>query len=185
MENTKNMLLYIENHGLSLIITVMLILAVWKYIVPYIKEQTEILEEVKKFLKNFNTGAISGKALELMLELQAKGLRWSIENKYVFFIQNNNIKNRYNNIIFEIDNYINVKMLKFDDELKDITDKIAFKVFSKIFQDSVLELKKDLDMILQALKEEQTDYEVAKRTVRQHAEHFQNNLIKKIKELTD
>ena len=43
-------------------------------------------------------------------------------------------------------------------------------------------------MILQALKEEQTeqtDYEVAKRTVRQHAEHFQNNLIKRIKELTD
>ena len=49
MESTKNILLYIENHGLSLIITVMLILAVWKYIVPYIKEQTEILEEVKKF----------------------------------------------------------------------------------------------------------------------------------------
>ena len=79
-------------------------------------------------------------------------------------------------------------MLKFEDELKDITDKIAFKVFSEIFQESVLELKKDLDMILQALKEEQTeqtDYEVAKRTVRQHAEHFQNNLIKRIKELTD
>ena len=146
------------------------------------------METIKTFFENHNKGVISGKALELMLELQAKALRWSIENKYIFFIQNNNIKNRYNNIIFEIDNYLNVKMLKLEDELKDITDKIAFKVFSEIFQDSVLELKKDLDMILQALKEEQTeltDYEVAKRTVRQHAEHFQNNLIKRIKELTD
>ena len=142
MESTKNILLYIENHGLSLIITVMLILAVWKYIVPYIKEQTEILEEVKKFLKNFNTGAISGKALGLMLELQAKSLRWSIENKYVFFIQNNNIKNRYNNIIFEIDNYISTKMLKFEDELKDITDKITFKVFFDMFQSSISDLKR-------------------------------------------
>ena len=188
MESTKNMLLYIENHGLSLIITVMLILAVWKYIVPYIKEQTEILEEVKKFLKNFNTGAISGKALGLMLELQAKSLRWSIENKYVFFIQNNNIKNRYNNIIFEIDNYISTKMLKFEDELKDITDKITFKVFFDMFQSSISDLKKELNTVLKALKEENTepsDYDIAIRTVKQHTEHFQNNLIKKIKELTD
>nr|DAX77365.1 MAG TPA: hypothetical protein [Caudoviricetes sp.] len=188
MESTKNIFLYIENHGLSLVIIVMLGIGLWRYVVPYIKKQTETMETIKTFFENHNKGVISGKALELMLELQAKALRWSIENKYIFFIQNNNIKNRYSNIIFEIDNYINVKMLKFEDELKDITDKIAFKVFSEIFQDSVLELKKELDMILQALKEEQTeqsDYEVAKRTVRQHAEHFQNNLIKRIKELTD
>ena len=180
MESTKNIFLYIENHGLSLVIIVMLGIGLWRYVVPYIKKQTETMETIKTFFENHNKGVISGKALELMLELQAKAL--------IFFIQNNNIKNRYNNIIFEIDNYLNVKMLKFEDELKDITDKIAFKVFSEIFQDSVLELKKDLDMILQALKEEQTeltDYEVAKRTVRQHAEHFQNNLIKRIKELTD
>ena len=191
MESTKNIFLYIENHGLSLVIVVMLGIGLWRYVVPYIKKQTETMETIKTFFENHNKAILIGSSdskVELMLELQAKALRWSIENKYIFFIQNNNIKHRYNNIIFEIDNYLNVKILKFEDELKDITDKIAFKVFSEIFQDSVLELKKDLDMILQALKEEQTeltDYEVAKRTVRQHAEHFQNNLIKRIKELTD
>lgn len=188
MESTKNIFLYIENHGLSLVIIVMLGIGLWRYVVPYIKKQTETMETIKTFFENHNKGVISGKALELMLELQVKGLRWSIENKYLFFIQNNNIKNRYNNIIFEIDNYINTKMLKFEDELKDITDKIAFKVFFEMFQEATMDLKDELNTILQALKEEKTeqaDYEIAKRTVKQHTEHFQNNLIKRIKELTD
>jgi hypothetical protein len=188
MENTKNILLYIENHGLSLVIVVMLGIGLWRYVVPYIKKQTETMETIKTFFENHNKGVISGKALGLMLELQAKSLRWSIENKYVFFIQNNNIKNRYNNIIFEIDNYISTKMLKFEDELKDITDKITFKVFFDMFQSSISDLKKELNTVLKALKEENTepsDYDIAIRTVKQHTEHFQNNLIKKIKELTD
>ena len=44
------------------------------------------------------------------------------------------------------------------------------------------------ERVLKALKEENTepsDYDIAIRTVKQHTEHFQNNLIKKIKELTD
>ena len=89
MESTKNILLYIENHGLSLVIVVMLGIGLWRYVVPYIKKQTETMETIKTFFENHNKGVISGKALELMLELQAKALRWSIENKYIFFIQNN------------------------------------------------------------------------------------------------
>ena len=79
-------------------------------------------------------------------------------------------------------------MLKFEDELKDITDKITFKVFFDMFQSSISNLKKELNTVLKALKEDNTepsDYDIAIRTVKQHMEHFQNNLIKKIKELTD
>ena len=188
MESLKSVLLYIENHGLSIVIVSMFGVGLWRYVVPYIKKQTEAMETIKIFFENHNKGVISGKALELMLELQVKSLRWCIENKYIFFIRNNNIKKRYNTIIFEIENYINTKIIKFEDELKDITDKITYKVFSEMFESSILKLKESLNLVLKVLKEEKTeqsDYEIAIRTVKQHMERFQNNLIKRIKELTD
>lgn len=181
----KELLLYIENHGISIMFMLSIGIAFWKHGIPVLKEQTRALTEMRKFLEKYNADLISGKGLHLLLNLKAQEIRWSLEKKYIEYILKNNIKNNWSNIISELNSHCTKKMLEFDEDLHDITDKIVFKTIQSLFKSSIDKLAGELYQILESLKEENADYDVAQRGVKTHMEHFQNELSLEIKKLFD
>lgn len=182
---TKELLLYIENHGISIIFMAGIGVSLWRYGVPLLKEQTRALTEMRKFLEKYNTDLISGKGLHILLELKIQEIRWSLEKKYIEYILKNNIKNNWNNIISELNSHCTKKMLEFDEDLHDITDKIAFKTIRTLFKSTVDKVNGETYVILEELKQDNANYETAQRAVKNHMENFQNELSLEIKKLFD
>lgn len=85
----KELLLYIENHGISIVFMLGMGIALWRVGIPAIKEHTKLLIEIKKFFEEFNKDIVRSKGLKLLLELKCQEIRWSIENKYIEYIQRN------------------------------------------------------------------------------------------------
>lgn len=181
----KEILVLIENHGISLIFMAGLGIAFWRHGIPVLKEQTRALTEMRKFLEKYNADLISGKGLHLLLELKIQEIRWSLEKKYIEYILKNNIKNNWNNIISELGSHCTKKLLEFDEDLHDITDKITFKTIRTLFKSAIDKVNGETYIILEELKTDGADYETAQRAVKNHMENFQNELSLEIKKLFD
>lgn len=181
----KELLIYIENHGISLIFMTGLGIAAWRYAVPFLKELTKMLVEMRKFFENFNRNIVTGKGLELLLILKCQEIRWSVEKKYIEYILRNSIKKNWDSIISELNGHTIQKMIDFDEDLHEIIDKIAFITIRAIFKTSMEKCKTELYNVLTELKNDETNHENAQRAVKIHMQNFQNELILEIKSLFD
>ncbi|RRD39122.1 hypothetical protein EII29_08380 [Leptotrichia sp. OH3620_COT-345] len=181
----RELLIYIENHGISLIFMSGIGIAAWKYAIPFFKELTRMLVELRKFFEDFNRDIVSGKGLQLLLILKCQEIRWSIEKKYIEYILKNSIKKNWDSIISELNGYTTQKLINFDEDLHDIIDKIVFKTIRTMFKAAIERSKMHLYDVLMELKNDETNHENAQRAVKIHMQNFQNELILEIKSLFD
>lgn len=189
MESLKHTLIYIENHGLSIVFMVSIGILAWKHAVPYLKETTKTLAEIRKYFEHQNHNIVSGKALEFILKLKTQEIRWSLQKKILIYIVNNNLKKNWDLIVKEITLKIIEKQEDAYTELRDLVDKATLKLFM-IYVHEDLKITQDLIIqLLENLKEEGgTDkslYEVAERSVETHFEHFETRVFQKIKEINE
>lgn len=183
----KQVLIYIENHGIGIVFMCFCGFGFWKYLMPTFTKMTDTLEEMRIFLETQNKGYATGKTLNILCDLKAEFLKNQLEKMYFNYIENNNFKNNWNTIISEIDVKILNNLLEFEDDLKDVVEKINFKSIKKTFTDHTRTIKEEIEMLLKDLKEngeKETElYALAKRSVRIHLDNFQTELKKELKEL--
>ena len=74
----KELMLYIENHGISLVFMCLTIIILYRSVMPFMKEALETQKEMKKFMQSINMNTMRGKGLEMVLNFTSQGLRWSL-----------------------------------------------------------------------------------------------------------
>ena len=75
----KEYVIFIENHGISIIFLAILVYFVFAYGRPFMDELIRTQRETRIFMQNFNRGALRGRSLETLLVLKAKDIRNTIE----------------------------------------------------------------------------------------------------------
>ncbi len=147
--------------------------------------QEQMITTLAKLEKNLNSDQARGKGLELMLNLKIQELRWSLRNKIIKYIDNNNIVKNWDIIIRELDVTIEEKKLNVYIPLKNLTDSAYLKIVSKSLDEELKNTDEVIKMILESLKNsnEIEDYKTAKRSVDAHFERFENHMTQKISEL--
>lgn len=183
----KELILYVENHGIGIIFTLGILLTFYRYFAPFMREAIETQKEIKKFMQSVNMSVMKGKGLEMALNLQVQEIRWSLQKRIVQYIIDNNLSLNWAIIVKEIDLKIEEKKHMLYMDLRDIVEKAVLKVFITTLTEE-LNITKDLILqLLEELKEHgQTDkclYDTAQRSVETHFEHFENRMHNKIKDL--
>ena len=147
--------------------------------------QEQMITTLAKLEKNLNSDQVRGKGLELMLNLKIQELRWSLRNKIIKYIDNNNIVKNWDIIIRELDVTIEEKKLNVYIPLKNLTDSAYLKIVSKALDEELKNTDEVIKMILESLKNsnEMEDYKTAKRSVDTHFERFENHMTQKINDL--
>lgn len=187
MEHTKDLFIFIENHGLGIVFMVSVLVGIWKYGIPYLHENTLMLIELRKYFEKSNKNMLVGKGLEEHLVLRSNKIRWTLQTIIINYIERNNIQKNW----YVIKNEIEVK---FEDkkqstyfQLKDFVDKSTLKLYMGFL---VEELDVTLGLMIAILEdlskygqEEQELYQVARRNVEIHFEHFENRINDRIKQI--
>lgn len=187
MQFSKEIFIFIENHGLGIVFMVSMLISVWRYGIPYLKENTLMLIELRKYFEKFNKNLLTGKGLEEHLTLRVNKVRWTLQIIVINYIERNNLKKNWNIIKSEITFKFEDKKQSTYTHLKDLTDKSTLKLFMNLFNE---ELDITLDLMLIILEdlskygqEELELYQVAKRSVEIHFEHFENKMNDRIKQI--
>lgn len=98
----KDFILLIENHGLSLIITGVVLYMVYKYFDLYIKETRETQKKITETLELIANKIINEYSSEvdfaLMCRMRARYIIAEFKHKMIMYIVNNNIKANINTI---------------------------------------------------------------------------------------
>nr|DAW76740.1 MAG TPA: hypothetical protein [Caudoviricetes sp.] len=183
----KELMLYIENHGISIVFMCLTIIILYRSVVPFMKEALETQKEMKKFMQSMNMNTMRGKGLEMVLNFTSQGLRWSLQKRIIQYIIDNNISLNWIIILREIDLKIEEKKHEIYTDLRDIIDKVVLKVFMTILDEELTETKNLIISLLEDLKEhgkhDKSLYVTAERSVETHFEHFENRMYNKIKDL--
>ena len=183
----KELILYIENNGISIVFMCLTIIILYRSVVPFMKEALETQKEMKKFMQSMNMNTMRGKGLEMVLNFTSQGLRWSLQKRIVQYIVDNNISLNWIIILREIDLKIEEKKHEIYTDLRDIIDKAVLKVFMTILDEELTETKNLIIALLEDLKEhgkqDKSLYVTAERSVETHFEHFENRMYNKIKDL--
>ena len=147
--------------------------------------QEQMITTLAKLEKNLNNDQVRGKGLELVLNLKIQELRWSLRNKIIKYIDNNNIVKNWDIIIRELEVTIEEKKLNVYIPLKNLTDSAYLKIVSKALDEELKNTDEVIKMILESLKNstEMEDYKTVKRSVDAHFERFENHMTQKISEL--
>lgn len=187
MEFSKDLFIFIENHGLSLVFVTSILVGMWRYGIPYFKENTLMLVELRKYFEKSNKNMLVGKGLEEHLVLRTNKTRWTLQTLIVNYIERNNLHKNWYVIRNEIE-------VKFEDkkqstyfQLKEYVDKCTLKHYMQYL---VEELDNTLDLMITLLEElskygqEEIElYQVARRNVEIHFEHFENRMNDRIKQI--
>ena len=187
MEFSKDLFIFIENHGLGVVFMVSVLIGIWRYGIPYLKENTLMLIELRKYFEKSNRNMLVGKGLEEHLVLKTNKTRWTLQTLIINYIERNNIQKNW----YVIKNEIEVK---FEDkkqstyfQLKDFVDKSTLKLYMEFL---VKELDTTLGLMITILEdlskygqEEHELYQVAHRNVEIHFEHFENRMNDRIKQI--
>ena len=187
MQFSKDLFIFIENHGLSLVFMTSILIGMWRYGIPYLRENTLMLIELKKFFEKSNRNLLVGKGLEEHLVLRNNKTRWTLQTLIINYIERNNLHKNW----YVIKNETEVK---FEDkkqstyfQLKEYVDKSTLKLYMKYL---IEELDTTLDLMITLLEElskygqEEIElYQVARRNVEIHFEHFENRMNDRIKQI--
>lgn len=60
---SKDIFIFIENHGLSVVFMTSILVGIWKYGIPYMKENTLMLIELKKYFEKSNKNLLTVREL--------------------------------------------------------------------------------------------------------------------------
>ena len=183
----KELILYVENHGIGIVFTLAVLLTFYRYFAPFMREAIETQKEMKKFMQSINMNTIRGKGLEMVLNCTSQGLRWSLQKRIIQYTIDNNISLNWIIILREIDLKIEEKKHEIYADLRDIIDKAVLKVFMTILDEELTETKNLIIALLEDLKEhgkhDKSLYITAERSVETHFEYFENRMYNKIKDL--
>ena len=184
---SKDIFIFIENHGLSLVFMTSILIGMWKYGIPYMKENTLMLIELKKYFERSNKNLLSGRGLEEHLTLRINKVRWTLQTIVINYIERNNLQKNWNIIKSEVKFKFEEKKQSTYTHLKDLIDKSTLKLFMNLIDE---EMDITLELMLTILEdlskygqEEHELYQVARRSVEIHFEHFENKMNDKIKQI--
>ena len=184
---SKDIFIFIENHGLSLVFMTSILIGMWKYGIPYMKENTLMLIELKKYFERSSEKLLSGRGLEEHLTLRINKVRWTLQTIVINYIERNNLQKNWNIIKSEIKFKFEEKKQSTYTHLKDLIDKSTLKLFMNLLEE---EMDITLELMLVILEdlskygqEEHELYQVARRSVEIHFEHFENKMNDKIKQI--
>ena len=184
---TKDLFIFIENHGLGMVFTVSVLIGIWKYGIPYLRENTLMLIELRKYFEKSNKSLLVGKGLEEHLVLRSNKTRWTLQTLIINYIERNNIQKNWYVIKNEIEVRFEDKKQSTYFQLKDFVDKSTLKLYMEYL---IKELDITLELMLSILEdlskygqEEQELYQVARRNVEIHFEHFENRMNDNIKKI--
>ena len=187
MKFSEDLFIFIENHGLSLVFMASILVGMWRYGIPYLQENTLMLIELRKYFEKSNRNLLVGKGLEEHLILRNNKTRWTLQTLIVNYIERNNIQKNWYVIKNEIEIKFEDKKQSIYFQLKDYVDKSTLKLYMEY-------LCKELDVTLELMltlledlskygQEEQELYQVARRNVEIHFEHFENRMNDSIKSI--
>lgn len=185
---TPELFKMIANHGIMVVISGIF---VWQQQLLFNKV-FEILEKVTATISKIenklnNSEKLTGKGLELALNLKAQEIRWSLQKKIVKYILENNLKENWDIISRELAVIFEEKKQSYYTTFKDISDSTALKLVTDIINKELDDTHELIINLMTDLKdkgsEEKSLYDVAQRSVENHFEHFENILTEKISKL--
>lgn len=151
----KDFVLLIENHGLALVITGVVLYMVYRYFDLYIKETRETQKKITETLDLIANKIINEYSSEadfiLMCRMRARYVITEFKHKMVMYLVNNNIKANINTIKKEIEVYIlesNVRsyeLLRPKSELKNV------ELIIKIIGDQLEKSNKEMEMLFDSV----------------------------------
>lgn len=152
----------------------------------------EILEKVTATISKLenkinNSDKLTGRGLELALNLKAQEIRWSLQKKIVRYILENNLKENWSIISRELAVIFEEKKQSYYTTFKEIVDSITIKLVIDIINKELDDTHELIINLMTDLKDKGTEekslYDVAQRSVENHFEHFENILTEKISKL--
>ena len=152
----------------------------------------EILEKVTATISKLenkinNSDKLTGRGLELALNLKAQEIRWSLQKKIVRYILENNLKENWSIISRELAVIFEEKKQSYYTTFKEIVDSVTLKLAIDIINKELDDTQEIIISLMLELKEKGSEekklYEVAQRGVENHFEHFENILTEKISKL--
>ena len=152
----------------------------------------EILEKVTATISKLenkinNNDKLTGKGLELALNLKAQEIRWSLQKKIIIYIVKNNLKENWEIISRELAVIFEEKKQSYYTTFKDISDSVTLKLATEIMNEELEATHEIIISLMTDLKEKGTEekslYDVAQRSVENHFEHFEHILTEKISKL--
>ena len=183
----KEYVIFIENHGISIIFLAILVYFIFAYGRPFMDELIRTQRETRIFMQNFNRGALRGRSLETLLVLKAKDIRNTIECETKDRIETNHLKENWSVIPIEITTFFNIRLTNFEYEVHAIIDETLYNVVFNLFKNRIFECRDIIMQLLESLKddgeEEPELYEVAVRQLEAYMKKFETDLINDVKEL--
>ena len=187
MQFSKDLFIFTENHGLSIAFMFSILIGMWRYGIPYLKENTLMLIELRKYFEKSNKNMLIGKGLEEYLVLRTNKIRWTLQTLIINYIERNNLYMNWYVIRNEIE-------VKFEDkkqstyfQLKEYIDKSTLKLYMQYIVEELDTTLKLMIIFLEDLskygQEEIELYQVARRNVEIHFEHFENRMNDRIKQI--
>lgn len=187
MEHTKDLFIFIENHGFGIVFMVSVLIGIWRYGIPYLRENTLMLIELRKYFEKSNKNLLVGKGLEEHLVLISNKTRWTLQTLIINYIERNNIQKNWYVIKNEIEVKFEYKKQSIYFQLKDFVDRSTLKLYMEYL---IKELDITLGLMLTILEdlskygqEKQELYQVAERNVEIHFEHFESRINDRIKQI--
>ena len=183
----KEYVIFIENHGISIIFLAILVYFIFAYGRPFMDELIRTQRETRIFMQNFNRGALRGRSLETLLVLKAKDIRNTIECETKDRIETNHLTENWSVIPIEITTFFNIRLTNFEYEVHAIIDETLYNVVFNLFKNRIFECRDIIMQLLESLKddgeEEPELYEVAVRQLEAYMKKFETDLINDVKEL--
>lgn len=152
----------------------------------------EILEKVTATISKLenkinNSDKLTGRGLELALNLKSQEIRWSLQKKIVRYILENNLKENWSIISRELAVIFEEKKQSYYTTFKEIVDSVTLKLATEIMNKELDDTHELIINLMLDLKDKGTEekslYDVAQRSVENHFEHFENVLTEKISKL--
>ena len=184
---SKDLFIFTENHGLSIVFMISALVGIWKYGIPYLRENTLMLVELRKYFEKSNRNLLTGKGLEEHLVLRTNKTRWTLQTLIVNYIERNNLHKNWYVIKNEVEVKFEDKKQSIYFQLKDYIDRSTLKLYMEYLCKELDETLEIMITILEELskygQEEHELYQVARRNVEIHFEHFENRMNDRIKQI--
>lgn len=150
-------------------------------------QQERVISVLAKLEEQLNSDTLRGKGLEVTLEAKIKNLRIKLQSAVIRYIIENNLELNWNIIKREINVIMQEEKHSFFTSLKNVTEKVFLKSLMLELDDEMKSTEDLIIKLLEDLKEEdRTDkmlYDVARRSVETHFEHFETRMIQKVNDL--
>ena len=150
-------------------------------------QQERVISALAKLEEQLNSDTLRGKALEVTLDAKIRNLRNNLQTSIIRYIVENNLELNWNIIKREINIIVQEEKHGFFVSLKNVTDKVFLKSLMIELDEEMASTENLITKLLEDLKEEgRSDkvlYDVAKRSVETHFDHFEARMMEKVDDL--